>query len=91
MNINLVHISDLHLREGWVEEQGFVLNSFVSDLKEQVRSKDKLFFVFRDFRKNYGSCENGCQRKKFYFSHSCDSTWFQHHRSILAPCRAISS
>jgi len=36
MNKVIIHISDLHYRQGWVEEQGVVLNGFFEDLGNQL-------------------------------------------------------
>ncbi|MFC1986170.1 metallophosphoesterase family protein [Chloroflexota bacterium] len=36
MNKVIVHLSDLHYRQGWVEEQGVVLNGFFKDLGDQL-------------------------------------------------------
>ena len=32
----LVHLSDIHYRQGWIEEQGVVLNAFFEDLSKQI-------------------------------------------------------
>jgi hypothetical protein len=36
MNKIVVHLSDLHYRQGWIEEQGVVLDSFFEDLGDQL-------------------------------------------------------
>ncbi len=36
MNKVIVHLSDLHYRRGWIEEQGVVLNGFFKDLGNQL-------------------------------------------------------
>jgi hypothetical protein len=36
MNKVIVHLSDLHYRQGWIEEQGVVLNGFFEDLGKQL-------------------------------------------------------
>jgi len=46
--LHIVHLSDLHFRLNWEEEQGVVLKSFFADLKQQVRLLDNenVFLVF---------------------------------------------
>lgn len=46
MVTSILHISDLHLRENWHEEQGFVLHEFFEDLKQQLAEFSKLYVVF---------------------------------------------
>lgn len=41
--MRLLHLSDIHLRQGWYEEQGVVLSAFVEDVKKNVRDID--YFV----------------------------------------------
>lgn len=46
MSITIVHLSDLHLRREWPEEQGFVLNEFLGDLRKQISSSPDVYVVF---------------------------------------------
>lgn len=46
MTTSIVHISDLHLRENWHEEQGFVLREFFQDLEKQISEIDDVFVIF---------------------------------------------
>ena len=46
MTTRLLHISDLHLRKDWHEEQGVVLRAFFDDLKTQITDINELFVVF---------------------------------------------
>ena len=46
MSTHLVHISDLHLRENWHEEQGVVLNGFFDDLQTQIKDCQNVFAIF---------------------------------------------
>lgn len=36
MDSIIIHLSDLHYREGWVEDHGVVLHSFFEDLSQQI-------------------------------------------------------
>jgi len=40
MNKYIIHLSDIHYRENWEEEQGVVLNEFFSDLSKQIEKLD---------------------------------------------------
>ncbi len=46
MTISIIHISDLHLRENWHEEQGIVLKEFLLDLERTVTTPSKTYIVF---------------------------------------------
>jgi 3',5'-cyclic AMP phosphodiesterase CpdA len=47
MAIRIIHISDVHFRERWEEDQGLVLNAFFKDLKQQIgRENNNVFVVF---------------------------------------------
>ena len=36
MKYHLIHISDLHFRERWDEDQGILIREFINDLKQQI-------------------------------------------------------
>lgn len=48
MKYHFVHISDLHFREQWEEDQGLLLREFISDLKKQVADYEikNVYIVF---------------------------------------------
>jgi len=41
MNKTIIHLSDLHFRQNWEEDQGLVLTEFFKDLGKQIGSLDK--------------------------------------------------
>lgn len=48
--MKILHLSDLHLRDGWYEEQGAVLDAFVKDLKLRLsRATDPWLILSGDF------------------------------------------
>ena len=55
MKTTLIHISDLHLRAGWPEEQGVVLEEFFSDLEKQTNFLNNVYVVFTGDVINEGS------------------------------------
>ncbi|WP_420430387.1 metallophosphoesterase [Kordiimonas sp.] len=44
--MEILHISDLHLRKGWAEEQGQVLAAFFEDLKSQCEKPEDTLILF---------------------------------------------
>lgn len=48
MKIAIIHLSDLHYRLNWEEDQGLVLEAFFKDLAKQLTSKKeyKFFLAF---------------------------------------------
>lgn len=42
--MNIIHITDLHLRSGWIEEQGLVLNKFFEDCEDKISEETLLIF-----------------------------------------------
>jgi predicted MPP superfamily phosphohydrolase len=48
MKITLVHISDIHIRENWEEDQNVVFTSFFDDLTKQLSQieRNNIYFVF---------------------------------------------
>ncbi|RZK31608.1 MAG: hypothetical protein EOO61_17825, partial [Hymenobacter sp.] len=48
MKMNLLHLSDLHYRLNWHEDQGVVLKAFFADLAKQAGKidVDSLYLVF---------------------------------------------
>ena len=70
MSITIVHLSDLHLRENWHEEQGFVLNEFYSDLKSQLTNPTSTFVFFTG-----DILQSGSDLKVYsYFDHTFGKT-----------------
>ena len=45
MTTTIVHISDLHLRSAWPEEQGVVLREFFEDLKKKVSQPNRAYVL----------------------------------------------
>ena len=60
MEINIVHLSDIHYQENWQEDQGLVLNEFFKDLTKQISQleKSKTFFAFSGDLVQKGSDNN---------------------------------
>jgi len=48
MPLYFIHISDLHIRTGWEEDQGVVISAFISDINKQVNNLDvkSVYVVF---------------------------------------------
>ncbi len=48
MKIGVIHLSDLHYRLNWHEDQGVVLSEFFTDLEKSIRNSDvdKLYLAF---------------------------------------------
>ena len=48
MTFHFIHLSDLHIRSNWEEDQGIVISSFISDIKNQVQNLDinSVYVVF---------------------------------------------
>jgi hypothetical protein len=48
MKKSIIHLSDLHFRQNWYEEQGLVLDAFFKDLAKQIQGLDtsNVFFIF---------------------------------------------
>jgi predicted MPP superfamily phosphohydrolase len=48
MSLHFIHLSDIHIRSNWEEDQGIVITNFVSDIKKQVEQLDikKVYVVF---------------------------------------------
>ncbi len=48
MSISIVHLSDLHFRKNWEEDQGVVLDAFFKDLAKQIQhlNKEDIYLVF---------------------------------------------
>ena len=46
MPTTILHISNLHLRKNWHEEQGVVLREFFADLQRQISEMDEVFVAF---------------------------------------------
>ncbi len=41
--MRLLHLSDIHLRQGWYEDQGIVISAFIEDMRNSVKDVD--YFV----------------------------------------------
>lgn len=46
MKYTFLHISDLHYRSNWHEENGLVCKSFIEDIKSQLKNYDNTYLVF---------------------------------------------
>ena len=48
MKKSIIHLSDLHFRANWDEDQGILLRSFFADLEKQIKKYDpsSLYFAF---------------------------------------------
>lgn len=46
MPVSIIHLSDLHLRKGWLEEQGVVLSAFFDDLARQLSEHTTPYVLF---------------------------------------------
>ena len=46
MKYTFLHISDLHYRADWYEENNLVCNKFIEDIKSQLSNHENSYLVF---------------------------------------------
>jgi len=80
----IIHVSDLHLRAGWHEEQGLILRAFFDDLNNQDIKYDRDFFVFSGDLLQSGSSETFAQEFEREFASRLDKLVAKKNR-IFCP------
>lgn len=85
--VHLIHLSDLHFRLNWEEDQGVVLAAFFKDLKQQLRKLDNgdVYLVFSGDLVKAGSDvgQYGAFLKEF--DHELISAGLPRNRRISIP------
>lgn len=83
----LVHLSDLHYRQGWIEEQGIVLDAFFEDLSKQrdnMRDADFYLIFSGDIVKS-GDDTNNYSQFLSYFNDRLNQCDIQKSNRICVP------
>lgn len=80
----IIHVSDLHLRSGWHEEQGVLLRAFFEDLKGQEINKDRDTFVFSGDLIQAGSSMQHIAEFEHRFSSILNELFEKNHR-VFCP------
>ncbi len=87
MLISIIHLSDIHYRAGWHENQTIVLDEFIVDLQKQITSlkNSKNFLVFSGDIVQAG--EDSSLYNSFIqnFSHKLDSIGLPRSQRICVP------
>ena len=81
----IIHISDLHLRENWQEEQGVVLRELFSDLKVQINDHSNTYVVFTGDILQEGSKAHGYQYFNAAFGTSLNGLGISSDKLIVIP------
>ena len=85
MPTTILHISDLHLRKNWHEEQGLVLREFFLDLKTQINENKKLFAIFTGDILHEGSDRHAYQYFSDTFAENLTALNITRERLIVVP------
>ena len=85
MVTTIVHISDLHLRKNWHEEQGFVLREFFDDLKTQINDFNDVVAIFTGDILQEGSDPNDYQYFNDTFKEKLCELGITRQRIIAVP------
>ena len=85
MTTTIVHISDLHLRKDWHEEQGVVLREFFEDLKVQIKDITDVFTIFTGDILQEGTDREGYQYFNSTFGEKLYDLGITRERLIVVP------
>ncbi|WP_196257909.1 metallophosphoesterase family protein [Pelagibacterium limicola] len=63
--MKILHLSDLHIRKGWYEEQGVVLSSFIDDIRNANHNEALVVIISGDLVQAGARAENYEEASKF--------------------------
>ena len=85
MPTTILHISDLHLRKNWHEEQGVVLCEFFDDLKAQIKDMNEVFVAFTGDILQEGTNREAYQYFTNIFGEKLNDLGITRERLIVVP------
>ena len=85
MPTTILHISDLHLRKNWHEEQGVVLREFFDELKAQIKDMSEVFVAFTGDILQEGTDREAYQYFTDIFGEKLNDLGITRERLIVVP------
>jgi predicted phosphodiesterase len=83
--VQILHLSDLHLREGWYEEQGVILEALLLDLRSRFASQTPPILVFPGDLVQAGASERLFAFFDTYFEPLLSDLEIDRSRRIFVP------
>lgn len=83
--IRFIHLSDLHLRAGWHEEQGVVLSALLKDLQAIVTDGEAPYLVFSGDIVQAGASSESFQLFHAHFDEALSALGIDRSRRVLVP------
>jgi predicted MPP superfamily phosphohydrolase len=83
--VQILHLSDLHLREGWYEEQGVILDALSQDLRARLGGKAPPFLIFSGDFVQAGASPDSFAFFAKYFEPLLDYLQIDRSRRIFVP------
>ena len=85
MTYRVLHISDLHFRPGWPEEQGLVCEAFFDDLTAQVKETSNLLCIFTGDIVDAGERSESYKEFSEHFIKRLNAVGFNSRNTIFVP------